>query len=118
MPEARRLAELEILPPGWAKYRCFPPRGVEAIGQSGIRNFASDFVVFVKLNRGGPAPKAPDFYIIPTGVVQAVPSDGKWGKVRFSRIPGFETYKGAWHLIREFLRLAPASVEDDDENEG
>lgn len=75
-----------------------------------IRNFDSDFVVVVKLNKGGREPSLPEMYVIPTAVVEAAPRDGQWGKVRFSSIPDLASYRDAWHLVRERIALPTVAV--------
>jgi hypothetical protein len=82
-----------------------------------IKNFYSDFVVVVKLNRGLAELKQPDFFIIPTGKLEPLKVPG-WGKLNFSAIPNFQSYLGAWDQIRDFLHLAPPPEpieEDEDE---
>lgn len=75
-----------------------------------IRNFDSDFVVVVKLNKGGSSPTLPEMFVVPTHVVEAAPRDGQWGKVRFSSIPDFTSFKDAWHLVRERIALSPTAA--------
>jgi hypothetical protein len=73
-----------------------------------IRGFDCDFILVAKLNRGRKDGRglvvAPEFYVLPVGVVQEASRDKGWGKVRFGHIlPTMESYKGRWELIREFL---------------
>jgi len=78
-----------------------------------IRNFDCDFVVVAKLNRGEKGGKgsvlAPEFYVIPVGVLGAAKRSVGWGKIEFRNIPDFGSYKGRWDLIRDFLRQEPAT---------
>ena len=79
-----------------------------------IKNFDSDFVVHVALNRGyryrrrvrlnGREP--PRVYVLPTSVVQAARNpNNTWGKVKLNAMPDVETYLDNWDLIRQFLKL-------------
>jgi hypothetical protein len=77
-----------------------------------IKNFDSDFVVFVTLNRGyakkkktlGSGIKNPEFYVFPTDYVKDI-SDPKnnWGKIVKSRMVNFEEYLNRWDLIKQKL---------------
>lgn len=79
-----------------------------------IRNFDSDFVVVVRLNKGGREPRETEYFVVPTTVVEAAPRDGQWGKVRFNAIPDFASYRDAWHLIRDRIGLGlPEEPEDE-----
>jgi len=84
-----------------------------------IKNFQSDFVVHVALNRGdgskkrnkkkGREVKPPEFFIFPTEVVRAVNKFKpklKWGIVHLKKIdPDYiDKYKDKWDLIIEFLK--------------
>lgn len=62
--------------------------GEDALEAKGfiIRNFDSDFVVVVKLNKGGREPSLPEMFVIPTHVVEAAPRDGQWGKLLHPRL--------------------------------
>ncbi|MBT4399564.1 MAG: hypothetical protein HOD37_08780 [Bacteroidetes bacterium] len=82
------------------------------VSHSIIKNFDSDFVVFVKLNRGYPKPRkngskgiqAPEFYVVPTQVVfEAQDPDDSWHKIKFKSIPDFDIYRDNWQLIRNYL---------------
>ena len=73
-----------------------------------IKNFNSDFVIFVALNRGYAKPKKngdcgimpPDFYVLPIAWVNSVhdPANG-WGKINKSRLAGIAEFKDRWDLI-------------------
>lgn len=80
-----------------------------------INDFQSDFVVVVKLNKGSKVAKLPEIFVIPTHIVEAAPRDGQWGKTRFKAIPDFESYKDAWHLIRDYLKLGAAAEPAEEE---
>lgn len=72
-----------------------------------INNFACDFVVIVKLNRGSQdgrvPPSSPEFYVIPVEVISQMPRSDGWGKISFSSIINFESYKNNWEQISKFL---------------
>jgi len=72
-----------------------------------IKNFDCDFVITVKLNRGskdGSAEvRSPEYFILPVKVARRLPRTKGWGKISFSKIPNFESYRDNWNLIREFL---------------
>jgi hypothetical protein len=81
-----------------------------------IKNFDSDFVVLVALNRGyrfrkskrisdlNAGRKPPQFYCFPTGIVQKAQNQGdKWGKVHINKIKNLSVYEEAWSLIRDFI---------------
>jgi hypothetical protein len=76
-----------------------------------IRSLTSDFVVFCRLNRGNRAGtavvRAPQFYVFPTALVSAAPRSVGWGKLSVSSIGEWQSYEGAWHLIRDFLHPPP-----------
>ena len=78
-------------------------------GASGflIKSFDSDFVVVVRLNRGGKGgagvPTDPEFFVFPTAIVQKVCRTHSWSKAYFKHIEGYEKYQDAWHLITRFL---------------
>lgn len=67
------------------------------------------FVVVVRLNRGSKdgrlQVKSPEFFVIPTAVLDRVPRTGKWNKVLFKRIPNFESFRDNWPQIERFLWL-------------
>lgn len=73
-----------------------------------IKNFNCDFVVVVKLNRGLPydakVVKAPEFFVLPVGVVKKAPRSKGWSRVTFGSIRNFFAYEDRWDLIRTFLR--------------
>jgi hypothetical protein len=76
-----------------------------------IKNFESDFVVLVALNRGKPqnnyAPEniqLPEFYVMPIDFIKKIrDKDNKWGKITKSRMNGFKEYLDKWDLIKEEL---------------
>lgn len=77
-----------------------------------IKNFESDFVVFVTLNRGYSKKrknqetgiKAPDFYIFPIDYVKSIrDDDNSWGKITKSKMKDFEQYQNRWDLIVDKL---------------
>jgi hypothetical protein len=78
-----------------------------------IKNFDSDFVVHVALNRGYGLRKKglrddkevrqPEFYVIPTKLVKKAQRPNDWNKVFLRHIPKHRQYLGAWQLIRNFL---------------
>jgi hypothetical protein len=73
-----------------------------------IRNFACDFVVFARLNRGSKdgrsAAKAPEYFVFPREVVEQAPRSANWSKVLIKDIPDVDGYRDRWDLVREFLR--------------
>jgi hypothetical protein len=73
-----------------------------------------DFVVVVKLNKGGKQPRIPEFFVMPTPIVKTA-QRAQWGKVRFNAIPHLASYKNAWGKIREFIDLRPATAAYDEE---
>jgi len=83
-----------------------------ATGASGflIKNFASDFVVVVRLNRGKEKGERvetdPEFFVFPTSLMKRVKKSKSWGKVYFRDIPKVERYKDAWTQIADFLERA------------
>jgi hypothetical protein len=80
-----------------------------------IKNFESEFVVVVALNRGWrgyagrPAPanddgrRPPEFWVIPTELMRSVVRTGTWSKVRLRDIDDVDQYRDAWHRIRDHL---------------
>jgi hypothetical protein len=79
-----------------------------------IKDFSSDFVVLVALNRGYTKTKKdgdtgvrpPDCYVFPVAYVKAIePVKGGWGRIQRSRMIDFEAYKNRWDLIEDFLEL-------------
>jgi hypothetical protein len=83
------------------------------VGHFIIKNFDSDFVVIVLLNRGFSKPRKngdfgisdPEMYIVPTSVIQgAQDPDDDWNKVSFSKIPNFKSYLSRWDLIKEAIQ--------------
>lgn len=78
-----------------------------------FKNFDTDFVCFVALNRGFARPRksgddgrrAPQVYVLPIDVVRgAWVDEGSWQKVYLSKIPDLESYFERWDLIRSFLK--------------
>jgi len=82
-----------------------------------IKNFDSDFVVFVGLDRGKRTNKAsaestvafndPKYYIFPTELMKRVATQSDRPKVRFRNIPDVERYADQWELILDYLELIP-----------
>jgi hypothetical protein len=76
-----------------------------------IKNFDCDFVVVVFLNRGSKEGKRevrlPEFYVLPVGVLKAVPASS-WGKLNLSKIPTFREHRDRWDLIVAFLEHGTA----------
>jgi len=80
-----------------------------------IKNFASDFVVFVALNRGiEPVPKnkgvtgigPPEFFVFPINYIEQVRDQNqknKWGKI-MKKWLDLEKYKDKWSLIKDFIK--------------
>jgi hypothetical protein len=72
-----------------------------------IKNFACDFVIIVKLNRGSKDGTAeilpPDYFVMPVIIAEALPRTEGWGKVAFSNIPELESHRENWQVIRDFL---------------
>ncbi len=79
-----------------------------------IRNFDSDFVIVVKLNKGALEPRSPEFFVIPTNELRRLKSSG-WGKLNFNAIPAFNSYLNAWNRIRDFIHAEPELTPPDDE---
>jgi hypothetical protein len=84
-------------------------KGRSPVGAPGfpIKNFDSDFVVFVRLNsrssKRGAEDRLPEVFIFPTGKVKAAWRQEKVGKVYIRDIDHREQYRDAWNLITEFL---------------
>ena len=114
--------------PGFDLYATYPTEGTtcriqvksrfatDYDGGFPIRNFGSDFVVFVALNRGyrsrrrraraADGRRAPDFYVFPTAVVEAAQAPrSTWGKVFLRHMDDADRYRDRWDLIRDFLRM-------------
>ena len=74
-----------------------------------IKNFDTDFVVVVKLNRGSVRTAEnppPEFFVLPTKIVRAAASKASsWGRIEFGKIAGFRSYCERWDLIQDFLRI-------------
>ncbi|HYT94159.1 MAG TPA: hypothetical protein VEL76_35915 [Gemmataceae bacterium] len=86
-----------------------------ATGSPGFpfKNFDTDFVFFVALNRGFARPRKsgddrrrpPQVYVLPIDVVRlAWVDEGSWQKVYLSKIADFDSYFEHWDLIRSFLQ--------------
>ena len=82
-----------------------------------IKNFKSDFVVFVTLNRGFSRKrknnetgiKDPDYYIFPIEYVESIRDKGNdWGKITKSKMTDFEQYENRWDLIINKLNKSSA----------
>ena len=74
-----------------------------------IKNFDSDFVIIVKLNRGSKDGTAeilpPEYFVMSAEVTRTLPRTSGWNKVSFSKIPKLELHRENWDLIRNFLNL-------------
>jgi hypothetical protein len=81
-----------------------------------IRNFTTDFVVFVALNRGYRYRKkkqitpedfgyrAPQFFVFPVDIISSAQSpNSQWGKVFLRHIVNLEQYENNWNLIKTAL---------------
>lgn len=80
-----------------------------------IKNFESDFVVFVALNRGyskkrkdqDAGIKDPNFYILPIEYVKSIRSENNaWGKITKSKMTDFQQYENRWDLIIDKLNCS------------
>lgn len=73
-----------------------------------IKNFNCEFVIVVKLNRGKvhdpSAVKAPEYFVLPVGIVKKAPRSKGWNRIAFHAIPNFYKYRDRWDLIRTFLQ--------------
>jgi hypothetical protein len=69
---------------------------------------STDFYVYVRLNRadrfGISSEKAPEFYVFPTKVVDALSKTG-WNQARLKTIKKLEKYENAWDLISKKLKI-------------
>jgi hypothetical protein len=74
-----------------------------------IKNFDSNFVVIVKLNKGAEKTLPIQFYVIPTGALASLKRSA-WGKLAFNSIPDLDTYLGGWDRIGEFLGIQAATA--------
>jgi hypothetical protein len=81
-----------------------------------IKDFGSDFVVFVALNRGyryrrkttatDDGKRAPELFVFPTRIVElARDPRSKWGKAFLRRKDDPHQYRDRWDLVRTFLAL-------------
>lgn len=78
-----------------------------------IKNFDSEFVIFVKLNCGRRRDgkltyeyrKKPEFYIFPTPICKKYYRKGGWNKLHIKDIPNYEKYENKWELINNKLKL-------------
>lgn len=79
-----------------------------------IKNFQCDFVVHVALNRGysfgrqsnedDTGKRSPEYFVFPAHLVQKEQYvNSNWGKIRITKIPGYQSYKENWNLIKSFL---------------
>ena len=72
---------------------------------------ATDFYVFVRLNRGnryGVTPseaKAPQCYVIPATVAESLPKTS-WNQARLKKLPNLGDYLDRWDLVEKFLRVS------------
>jgi hypothetical protein len=82
-----------------------------------IKGMDCDFLVFVALNRGYRSAekrvscddggvREPDFYVLPAAVIENAPLEKKLGKLFIRTIHEYQTYRGAWHLIKTRLSEA------------
>ena len=77
---------------------------------------ATDFYVYVRLNRGTKyrrkptAAGEPQYYVLPGEVAEALPATG-WGQARLKRLPNLADYLGRWDLITDFLGLPSAKAD-------
>jgi hypothetical protein len=82
-----------------------------------ISNFACDFVVAVRLNRGNKTGTAkilsPEYYVFPVDVVKAARHAKGWRQVFFKKIPDVDTYRERWDLIESFLAADVAACLSD-----
>jgi len=73
-----------------------------------ISNFDCEFVVAVFLNRGSKDGKkellAPEYFVIPVGVIRALPRSEQWNKVDLKHLPDRESYRDNWNQVVQFLR--------------
>jgi len=82
------------------------------VGHFIIKNFDSDYVAIVLLNRGYAKPrkngetgiKEPQIYLVPTKIIKAAqdPSDN-WHKVSFSKIANLESYQNNLGSLKKDL---------------
>jgi hypothetical protein len=88
-----------------------------------IGNFACDFVVYVRLNRGIRYRSTsqeddkldPEFYVLPVDVVQhAQIRTSRLGKVMARDIANFDSYQDNWELIRAFLMRQGSKIRKSD----
>ncbi|MBZ0201399.1 MAG: hypothetical protein K8I03_00120 [Ignavibacteria bacterium] len=78
-----------------------------------IKNFNSEFVVFVALNCGYSfskkgkegGKKEPDIYVFPTSICKKYARTDAWGKLFFRKIPQYDKYKNNWELIIKHLKF-------------
>ena len=79
-----------------------------------IKNFHSDFVVYVALNRGSTKAKkkptdsndrrSPEFYVFPTSKIERLSKpSSRFGAIPIKSIPDFGKHRDRWDLIRDFL---------------
>lgn len=72
-----------------------------------IKNFDSDFVVVVLLNRGSKDGKKevlpPRYFVFPIDVIKAAPRSENWSKISLKDIADFESYENKWALIHAYL---------------
>jgi hypothetical protein len=78
-----------------------------------IKNFDSDFVACVVLNRARrnkptDGPKPPEIYVVPTDVVEHVAEEtGGGSSFSLLHLDGVEDYRDNWGQVREVLKLPP-----------
>jgi len=73
-----------------------------------IKNFNSDFVVVVLLNRGSKDGKKeksdPTYYVLPVSAVISLPKD-KFNLIAFKSIKDLASYEENWSQISDYLEL-------------
>jgi len=87
------------------------------VGHFIIKNFESDYVAIVLLNRGYAKPrkngdkgiKEPEIYLVPTKVIKSAqdPNDA-WNKVSLSKIPNLESYRDNLGILKKELGVLNA----------
>jgi hypothetical protein len=74
-----------------------------------ISKFGCEFVVVVRLNRGGKSKLTevlpPEYFVFPVALVKSIHKSATWGKAYFRDVPEIESYKEAWHLIAKHLEV-------------
>lgn len=87
------------------------------VGHFIIKNFDSDYVAIVLLNRGYAKPrkngekgiKEPQIYLVPTKIIKAAQDpDDNWRKVSLSKIPNLKSYQDNLDLLKKQLGIQNA----------